>query len=82
MGVYCKIQSVNGHADFMEDIAKFLKNNNVSGFIEASIDDGGLNGPDAFSLTDNDWDDWTPKACTNLIKYWNNGGLALGLGTD
>jgi hypothetical protein len=77
LGVYCKIAAAGDDAsDFRHDMAKFLGDGgDMADFIEESLSDGGL------GLTEDDAEDWTDAACTNLKTYWNDkeGGLDLDL---
>lgn len=77
LAVYCKIAAAGDDAaDFRKDMANFLENGgDVAGFIKASLAEGGLGGEE------NDAEDWSNAACTNLQTYWNDksDGLTFGL---
>ncbi len=83
LGVYCHVAGVDAREhedgdDLRENVAHILNDGEVTDFIEAPVEEGGLGLDD----DDDDADDWTDAACEELKNYWNdNSDLDLGLGS-
>ena len=74
LAVYCTIAPTGNrdNAHFRKDIAEEFGRSGVSSFIESELKEGGLGG------TDDDGEEWSDYACTQLKQYWNEGQNNLG----
>ncbi len=91
LAAYCNIAPSDSDEDdkFRKEIADFVNHSSIVNFIKRSAEDGGLDivgteadhagdPPDYYNLDEDDAEEWTYKACTNLKYFWSSTLFDLG----
>ena len=89
LAAYCTISDKMNDEDgdeFRKDMADFISQSGIVNFVKRKAEDGGLDLADGeeddddnsssayFNLDEDDAEEWTHKACTNLEYFWDNVG--------